>query len=92
MLEGIAPKAPKCRGGSREAGGGLSLSFVLQSLRHGKPCHLPLHKGGFAMCCETNKLTDKHQFVSPGIKKQTQTCLNDDRKRHTYKKYVSLVH
>ena len=22
----------------------------LQSLRHGKPCHLPLHKGGFFAC------------------------------------------
>ena len=40
-------KAPLCKGGSRIAGGGLSQCFVLQSLRHGKPRHLPLHKGGF---------------------------------------------
>jgi len=24
-------------------------SNLLQSLRHGKPCHLPLHKGGFGL-------------------------------------------
>ena len=23
--------------------------LLLQSLRHGKPCHLPLHKGGFGL-------------------------------------------
>ena len=28
----------------------MSLCFLfLQSLRHGKPCHLPLHKGGFGL-------------------------------------------
>ena len=33
QFEHAEPKAPLCKGGSREAGGGLSLPFILQSLR-----------------------------------------------------------
>ena len=49
---GQVPKAPSPPGPPCQAADGLFWGnfYLLQSLRHGKPCHLPLHKGGSWKC------------------------------------------
>jgi len=39
--------------------------LFLQSLRHGKPCHLPLHKGGFFISPLAQKLPTASKKTTP---------------------------
>ena len=68
--------------------------FLLQSLRHGKPCHLPLHKGGFL------RFGTSRRRPLP-VKSRRQPCIfairrldttNDARYRKGYASTQSVVY